>query len=64
MINVLFMNEAGMSRTKQLSSVPSKGDKVAVFYKPFPTVTNVVRCIDKSLTPEIPLDIDVVVTVD
>lgn len=64
-MKILIINQYGNSATKTTSLLPRVGDKVDLFYQPFPTVTQVLLWPSDAMKARVGItDIVAIVTVE
>lgn len=66
-MKMLFINKLGHNEIKESEILPRIGDKVDMFYRPFPTVNQVLLWPSSELLKELRCDgltIDAVITVE
>lgn len=65
-MRVLLISKFGQGVIKETNIIPRLGDKVCLFYQPYPTVTNIIFWPDESLKKEFGFteNIDVIITLD
>lgn len=62
-MRILFITEMGHNTIKETNILPRVGDKVDVFYRPFPVVENVLLFPSKKLLEEFGInEVDAIVT--
>lgn len=60
---ILIINSMGQSEIRECKFVPRVGDKLDVFYRPYPTVTSILTCLSVKTVKEIGVDAEAIVTV-
>lgn len=64
-MRILFVTETGENKIMETNILPRVGDKVDMFYRPFPVVENVLLFPSKELLDEFRTnEVDAIVTLD